>query len=260
MDARPLNQESAQSPLGERDRSNVIVQLVSALLSDSSQPTRKARPDVLNMLIRAMRSGDAQLISMLNAEIRRHQISPEIIVDVYVPEAAAAVGALWHDEQMDILSATITFARLQTLLRSSAQNWHADDVAGTRGSVLMLSLENDQHVLGALVATSQFRRLGISVTVCLAVNERRAVTEALAEPYDAVCISIGNETSLESVAKLVKALKSANKTCPPILVGGSIPKDLALVAEATGADLVTKDTAEAVKFLKLEAVTTKKQK
>lgn len=254
MDARPLNQESAQTPLGERDRSGFIVQIVSALLSDSSQPTGKARADVLNMLIRAMRSGDAHLIAQLNAEIRRHHIPPEVVVDIYLPEAATALGALWHDEQMDILTATVAFARLQTLLRSAGQNWHADNVSGTHGSVLMLNPDDDQHTLGALVATSQFRRLGISVTVCLAANPRRAIAEAMSEPFDGICISVGNESSLESVEKLVKALKTMRSPCPPIIVGGSVPKDMSTVAAMTGADLATRDAAEAIKFLGLDAL------
>lgn len=254
MDASPLNQESAQTTLSERDRSRLIVQIVSALLNDSSAPRRKAEPEVLNMLIRAMRSGDTQLMSMLNAEIRRHRISPGVVVDVYVPEAAASVGAMWHDEQMDILAATITFARMQALLRSAAQNWHADDVAGTRGAILMLSPDSDQHTLGALVATSQFRRLGVSVTVCLSVSERRALAEAMAQSYDAICISIGNKSSLESAAKLVKALKRLSKRCPPIIIGGSVPVDMATVVARTGADLATRDAAEAIRFMKLEAV------
>lgn len=254
MDPTAANPESFQSALSERNRSRLITQIISGLLDSAQAKERKADPNVLKLLIQAMRSGDSQIMALLSEEIRKLRISPSVLVDIYLPEAAASVGAVWHDEQIDILTATITFARMQSLLRTTASNWHADDLMGTRGTILMISPENDQHTLGALVATSQFRRLGISVTVCLSISEGRALAEVMRQRYDAVCISIGNKSSLASVEKLVKGLRRLANRCPPVFVGGSLPMDLAAVADLTGADLGTRDVSEAVRFLKLEAL------
>lgn len=252
MNVRTTEHEAHRLPVGDTERATFIVRIVSALLSDSAQARRTPRPEVLQMLIRAVRSGDADMMAALTGEIRTQQIPSDVLVDTYLPEAANALGQMWHNDTLDILSATIAFARLQTLLRTASETWRADDIHGSGGSILMLSPEDEQHTLGALVATSQFRRMGVSVTVFLLASEQRALSEAMQGHFDAICISIGNTMGLESTTKLVKSLRSLRKPCPPIIVGGSVPQDARTIEQITGADLATTSVTDALAYLGLD--------
>lgn len=254
---------SEGSPGPERTRpspsdffhAHLVPQVLSVLISDDRHEGKPPIPALLDLLVAAMVSGDRVLMLRLGAEIRRLHVPAAVVVDTYLPAAVDRVGARWHDDEIDILTATIAFARMQTLLRDLGRGWHADEMAGSGGAVLMLVPDSDQHTLGALLATTQLRRRGVSVTVSLSASPLELDRLLAKARFDAVFISVANVSSLDSVAKLVKIAKRPGGAVLPVIVGGAVPVALSGVRDVSGADLVTRDIAEALAFVGLGART-----
>lgn len=236
-------------------RAQLVPQVLSVLTSDDRHDGKPPIPAVLDLMVSAMISGDRAALLRLGAECRRLHIPASVMVDLYTPAAVNRIGARWHDDEIDILTATIAFARIQTLLRDLGRGWRADDLAGSTGSVLMLVPDTDQHTLGAMIATGQMRRRGVSVTVALTSNPLSLDAMLEKAAFDAVFISVGNVSSLDSVAKLVKIAKRSGNAALPVIVGGSVPVAQSEVQDVTGADLVTQDVRGALDFLALGART-----
>jgi len=237
--------QSDRAPLHQSDffNSHFVPQVLSVLANDGRHRGKPPIPSVLDMLVGCMLSGNREALTAMTAECRRLHLTSEVMVDTYIPAAVGRIGARWHEDEIDILTATIAFARLQTLLRDLGRNWRADDFAasGQGGAVLLLVPEGDQHTLGALVAANQLRRRGISVTIKLALTALDMDAMLARGGLDAVFVSVGNVASLESAAKLIKIARRPGSAAPPIIVGGSVPVDSDRMREVTGADLATRD-------------------
>lgn len=235
-------------------RAQLVPQVLPVLTSDDRHEGKPPIAAVLDLMVSAMIGGDRVAIMRLGSECRRLHIPASVMVDLYIPAAVSRIGARWHDDEIDILTATIAFARIQTLLRDLGRDWRADDLAGSTGSVLMLVPDTDQHTLGAMIATGQLRRRGVSVTVALTVNPLSLDAMLERAAFDAVFVSVGNVSCLDSVAKLVKIAKRSGSAALPVIVGGSVPVALPEVQHVTGADLVTRDVAGALDYLALRVM------
>ncbi|MFN4099789.1 MAG: B12-binding domain-containing protein [Pararhodobacter sp.] len=228
-----------------------VPQVLSVLVNDGRNDGKPPIGPVIDLMVRSMLSGDPAALVRLKSEFRRHTLSAEIVADSYIPAAIDKVGALWHEDEIDVLAATIAFARLQTLLRELGRTWRADNLHGSTGSVLMVVPESDQHLLGALVATGQLRRRGVSVTVKLTSSPYELDATLKSARFDAVFVSIANRSSLESAAKLVKVAHRPGNAALPVIAGGSLPTAASKIQKVTGADLVTRDISDALRFIRL---------
>lgn len=248
-----LSTESEQVRLSPAEFFNArfVPQVLSILVLDGRNENRPPMTSVLDLMVRGMLSGDSGTLARLNGEFRRHSITGEVVADIYIPAAISIVGKRWHDDDIDILTATIAFARMQTLLRELSRAWRADNLPGATGSVLMVVPETDQHSLGALIAIGQLRRRGVSVTVKLTSSPREMDATLNEGHFDAVFLSLANRSSLESAQKLVKVIRRPGNTDLPVLVGGSIPAAASEIQSVTGADCVTRDVTEALGFIGL---------
>jgi hypothetical protein len=251
--------EIARLAPGEQGFAQFALQVVSLLVGDGVHLTRPPREDVVRLLVRVALTGDPEALVALGVEFRRHRIPAEAAVDVYVPAAAKQIGASWHDDDIDILEATVAISRLQNLVRDLSRAWHADDAVGGagggagEGSVLLVVPEGEQHSLGAIIATAQLRRHGISVSLQLAPSWPRLSEVMSTRHFDALFLSVGNRTSLEIAATFVKTMERRVRPRLPVVVGGSIPMDLDAVRRATSADFATRDVRAALDFLGLNA-------
>jgi MerR family transcriptional regulator, light-induced transcriptional regulator len=246
------SREIARFAPGEFGIAQFALQVMSILVGDGAHMSRPPREDVLGLLVRGAMTGDPDVLSRLTGEFRRHRIPAEAAVDIYIPAAVNEIGTAWHDDMIDILDATVAVSRLQDLLREFGRGWRAD-AAGGDGSVLMVVPEGETHTLGAMIATAQLRRQGVSVAVQLAPS--RATLDELMSTrrFDALFLSVGNFESLESGSKIVKTMERRLRRRLPVVAGGSIPMELDAVRRAIGADMATRDVGAALDFLGLQA-------
>jgi MerR family transcriptional regulator, light-induced transcriptional regulator len=238
---------------GEHGIAQFALQVMSIMMGDGAHLTRPPREDVLRLLVRGAMTGDPEILNRLSAEFRRLRIPAEAAVDVYIPAAVDEIGAAWHEDVIDVLEATVAVARLQNLLRELGRGWHADDTGiGGQGSILLIVPEGEQHTLGAMIATAQLRRVGVSVSVQL--NPSWSTLEDVLgnRRFDGVFLSLGNLESLESGANIVKTMERRMKARLPVVAGGSVPVEPQVMQGATGADFASRNVKEALGFLGLK--------
>ena len=196
------------------------------------------------------RSGDSHALSTLYAEMRMRRISAEEVLDAYLPNALGVIGREWHNEEIDILHASLACARLQNLLRELGRAWASDRMGPVGDGRILLTLpKGEQHTFGVMLAANQLRRIGVSVKVMLlpAATELRDVLAH--NRFNAVFISVSNKTSVLPCAAMVRELRTWSHEDIPIVIGGGLvlrensDTDHRRIADTTGADIVTSDIA-----------------
>jgi MerR family transcriptional regulator, light-induced transcriptional regulator len=235
---------------GEKGIAQFALQVVSILVGDGTHVGKPPRPELLEQLITVAMTGDADVLAILSSEFRRLRIPADVAVDTYIPAAVAQIGDAWHNDEIDILDATLATCRLQNLVREFGRAWNADS-AGTNAkrAVLMVVPEGEQHTLGTMIATTQLRRQGVSVSVQLAPS-RALLTETMQNRrYDGVFLSVANLHSLEAAANIVKTVKLKRRSSMPIVVGGAIVAHDKVAHSTIGADMTTRNVREALEFL-----------
>jgi len=204
--------------------------------------------ELSSVLMRYARSGDPGLLSVLNAEMARRKVTAEEIMDVYLPIVVRKIGSERHDDQIDILQASMAFARLQSVLRELGKAWVSDQTGrASDGRVLLMLPHGEQHTLGAMFAATQLRRIGVSVKVMLTCHASILKETLARNRFHGVFISASNETSLQPSADLVRELRKHDPGNTMIVLGGGLvsreisDNDSGRIAAVTGADIVTND-------------------
>lgn len=220
--------------------------------ADPTEP----RPDLLQGLVAAAVSGTRDSFAELLVEMRRSRVSLAALADVYIPMAARQMGDDWLDDRMTWVDVTIGTARLQSLLREVGSAWAADQAGESgQGTVLLIVPDSEQHTLGPMVAMGQMRRFGISVCLRIAPSFDELRSLVASRNFDGVMVSIACQEKLESVARIVKFLKSISQSPLPVVVGGAVMGSVEDAASCTGADLSSNDIGAALEAigLKLDA-------
>lgn len=186
------------------------------------------------------------------SEMRAAGITLEDVVDHYIPEVARRLGRLWCEDGLGFADVTIGAARLQGLLRElSVQLDYPTDRKHEKG-VAVIVFADEYHTLGAMVLTTQLRRLGISVRLMLGASYQWVSTELFQDQYDAVFISASHIESLDNLSKFVDKVRKQTKRNTPIVVGGPVIGQSRDVKAASGADVATSDVFEAVRSCRLK--------
>ena len=224
------------------------LRVVTELAKVSGARADAPQLELASVLMRYARTGDAALLSALHAEMLRRRVAAEEIMDVYLPHAVQEIGADWHDDQIDILQASMAFARLQNLLRELSKAWVSDRVGrATDGRILLMLPRGEQHALGAMFAAHQLRRLGVSVKVMLTVSPELMAETLDRNRFHGIFISASNEASIKPCSDLIRSLRACDRSNTPIVLGGGLvswaigDSDSSRIAAVTGADIVTND-------------------
>ena len=260
-----------QMPAPGHSRQDVALSLRSFALRVVSDIARSSgssvgrgsgtNPELVHALIGYARTGDQALLSGLYAQLKSKRITAEDVLDRYVPCAVGEVGQQWHDEEIDILQASMACARMQNMLRElgyaqmSDLSGRADD-----GRVLLTLPAAEQHTLGMMLAANQLRRRGVSVKIMIqpSLTQLRAYLEKSFS--HAVFISVSNRSSLAPCADMVRAVRDVTKDRVPIVVGGGLVSAVLadntprLIARMTGAEIVTNDIAQALHYSGIQQV------
>lgn len=176
---------------------------------------------------------------------------PEELADFYIPALARRMGDQWCVDALSFAGVTIGVSRLQAMLRSLGPNWSGDKGSLTDApSVLLVVPQEIYHTLGAIVLSGQLRRKGFSVKLVLGGRPKDVVDLLNRAKFNAVFISSSQGQTLESLHRLIVAVRSAAKDVPPVVIGGSILEIETAndVTALTGADHATKNLDEAVRL------------
>lgn len=189
---------------------------------------------------------DMQLEAALRV-FRRACITPAAMAEIYVPAAARRLGSDWERDLLGFADVTIGVARLQSLVRAIGTRWGGDaKPIAAQHTILMIVPEQHDHTLGAVVATGQLRRMGLSVCLRLGPNRREVVNLLRTRDFGGAMISIGNADRLDVARRLVETIRAFGPRGMPVIAGGAIPFEREELTRLTRVDFVTNDLDLAV--------------
>lgn len=237
----------------ERPVTSLASQALSVLASIRSEDRVAFDPALADALRDAVLSHDAEARSRMMQLFRDHAVSDMDIVDVYIPHAARRLGEDWCNDDIGFADTSIGAARLQHMLRDLTPATAANtDAAGDGSGIAVIVMADDTHTLGAMILTSQLRRMGISVRVFLGTRSEEALDAVGTDRYDAVFLSVSQAENLGKLRKFVETLRKQTQRNMPVVVGGRAAGFVKNVRAELGADFATSDPAEAVRLCGLK--------
>ena len=235
--------------------SDLAATIVARLAARDHQPAPVFVETIVQRLTEAVSADQPSMIEALKPELKRARISPAMLADIYIPEAARRLGKSWEDDTLTFADVTIGTVRLQSILRDISAGWAADasNTTGASGSVLLLLPEKEHHTLGPLVVTGQLRRRGVSVSLQLATESREWRSILSKRHFDGVIISVGWEGKIAACVQLIGAIKQLTKGRMPVAVGGAVLTRSDATLSCEGADVVTNDLDKVLSVFGLSA-------
>lgn len=244
------NSDDRDIDFDQRGDVSALASAVLSVITDKPQTEPKTiRGALVNKLIKAtLRRGAFDADKMIDS-LRDDRISPEQIMDIYIPSAAKELGVMWLDDRIGFAQVTIATARLQGLLTQLAPPWSSSPLEPGEGvRSLMILPDNDSHTLGPHVATAQMRRIGASVRLLFAPDPKTLLRILDEDRYDLVMFSCSRTESLATVGQMVKRIRTDMDGTPPIALGGLVLDLTDRIKEKTGVDLVSSDIRVALKL------------
>jgi MerR family transcriptional regulator, light-induced transcriptional regulator len=240
--------------------SELAVEIMAKLTARGGHAQPAYSDVILGRLIDAVTTTNTSLLEALKPDLRRARISPAMLADIYIPEAARRLGQAWEDDALTFADVTIGTVRLQSILRDIGSDWAADarKMAQPGGSVLLVLPENEHHTLGPLVLTGQLRRRGVSVCLQLATTDGEWKSLLQTRHFDGAIVSVGWEGKISVAEQLIGTIKHLTNGRLPVALGGAVLTRLDANVACDGADIVTNDLDIALSSLGLSANSSRK--
>ena len=233
--------------------SSFALRVVSGLARSSENVQASFSAELAEQIVGYACSGDQGYLSDLYTGLQQRRVTVDDVMDVYMLHAINVIGEAWHNEEIDILYASMACGRIQNLLRELGRALASDTTGRVYdGRILLTVPVEEQHTLCAMLAANKLRRRGVSVKVMLLPRIEALCAMIDRSQVHAVFISVSNQTSLLPCASMVQALRRAVSRNIPIVVGGGLVSsgiagnDPRQIAEVTGADVVTNDIEHAL--------------
>lgn len=195
-------------------------------------------------------------VERMLATLRAQRVSDREIIEHLVPAAARHFGECWEDDSLSFSEVTMATSRLESLLQSMSSEWDLGshhEYDATRPSILMVVLENEQHVLGALTTMHRLRRQGYSVRLGLGWGVPQIRRALMLGGHELLMFSCPRAETLEQIANALHLLRRGNVPLPPTLMGGAVltTNKTAMEAAATaGVDEATNDLGAVERILR----------
>ncbi len=225
-----------------------VLSTVAARICRTDEGMPEAQ-DCVELLCDAAVTSDAALDRMLGRMRSQHGLQDADIVDCYVPAAACRLGTDWTESRRSFAEVTIGTARLIRTVRDISARWSANAAADWRAPVMLMVVpEAEQHRLGAMVAASRFRRLGVSVQMLLGAGFSEVIDRAEKGAFDLISFSLATRARVEETRRLIQMMRDKVSPLPPLVVGGAIGVGAEELRAHLGADHVASDPEEALRL------------
>jgi methylmalonyl-CoA mutase cobalamin-binding subunit len=255
--AGPFDSRNGASRPDTPPAASIHARVLSAVASricgpDDGRAEGRGRDDegvtCLRMLTDALVESDAAFDRALGRLRSQHGLGDEELVDCYIPAIACQLGQDWSENRRSFAEVTIGTARLIAAVRDLSRRWTADSVADWRApSIAMVVPEAEQHRLGAMIAATRFRRLGVSVQMLLGRSDDEVLAAARNGAFAMISFSLATVERVEQTRRLIQILRDGVRPLPPLVVGGAIGVSSEDLRAQLGADHVVSDPEEALR-------------
>lgn len=172
---------------------------------------------------------------------------PGELMTIWIPTVARAFGEGWANDSRTFSDVSIGVARLQGWLRDLEEDQAETDFAFRDApEILLIIPKGSQHTLGAMIATSMFRRLGALVRMSMGEEPRSVGQVVRRGNFELVAISAAGSECLDFLASLVNSIRTGIAPAPAVVLGGEILNVNPDAAALIGADHATSDPKEAL--------------
>lgn len=251
-------QSGVRNPVLQAEDSAAALALrsLSVLTQNAARQAETLDADFVDALhTAALDPQSGSFLPILDALHAAH-VSNAQIADLYLPAVARKLGAEWSDDNKTFSEVTIGVARLQRLLHDLGPEWRADTVQRFDApTVLVLTGPKADHTFGARIILGQLRRRGLSVRLALGLRPDQIKALMGTAHFDAVMISASLTEDLGALRTLIEAVRSSSSPSPPIVLGGSVCALSVDVKAKTGADFLTSEIEDAIRFCALDTAT-----
>ncbi|SMX31790.1 hypothetical protein [Maliponia aquimaris] len=179
----------------------------------------------------------------------RARLTTDDLILHCVPFAAGLLGQRWMCNELGFAQVTVGSARLFGLCHLRNPDWPASTAPEEGLSILLATLDVEDHMIGTAVLAYRLRRIGHSVRI-----KTRASAEDLLElldvgSFDGLLLSCAQIRSLENIGEAVKQLRSRGCIQVPIVLGGAVLHEADGIKEKTGVTLATNDINAALSLI-----------
>lgn len=184
-------------------------------------------------------------IEVVQADLASLRIATTDVVDYCIPQAARDLGEGWVEDRLSFAEVSIGSARLYTLCKAISSGWDNLRPPPNARSILLATVEREDHIIGPAVLADQLRRRGHSVHRMPNANGPMIAAKLRNDRYDGLLISASTTHALATAGLIIKHVRGTGCDAPIILGGFALSLDRQKAASA-GADLVTNDIEEAL--------------
>ncbi len=221
---------------------------IAVLAAENGRTTGALRKFRLNEFCDALVHPDDSRRKELLDDFINYGVTTREIFDDLVPNAARILGERWNDDSLTFTQVTVGAARLQEIIRSFDNEYAHDSKAIPLGQRILVAVPDGQdHTLGALIAASQFRRMGLWVHLAIALSDAELEAMVSDTRFAMIGLSIGHPRDHGRLSLLIKRLRQCAPEVPIIVGGSSISSGVDL-RSVLGADLVSIDLQEVFDF------------
>lgn len=194
--------------------------VVSLMQTTSKRKSERHLKSLIDQTINRVCMPGPFVAEKLISELQADGLRVDDIIDDCIPAAAAALGTMWCEDEMDFAQVTIGTARLQGMLSLLAESWSTEPATLTEPAIVIVVPDGDTHTLGAHVITAQLRRMNASVRLMFGPSPATLLRVLRNDPYDGVFFTCPREIKMAAIAEMITRIKSSLDAPPPLIVGG----------------------------------------
>lgn len=231
------------------DVDSLASEVISVLCDRQTKTVAGARRFLVEYLVRAIADRADFQPSQVMAEMRGHRLTPDAIIDTYVPLAAEELGRMWLSDELDFAAVTVAALRLQALLGEASSELSLVERShpSAFGALIVVPL-GEQHFLGAHVVAAQLRRLGVAVSISFCEEDSDILAKLDSAGPDMVLFSCARVEALEVIERTVKKIRQSVYPTPVLAVGGVLRGDADGMKKKTNVDIVSWIAKDVVGF------------
>jgi methanogenic corrinoid protein MtbC1 len=214
----------------------------------SSGPCRAPDDVDVKELVRLLLAHDATVASAYVEAVRHRGASLEAVCLKLLAPAARELGLLWEEDECDFMQVTVGLCRLHQLLRELSPEFSCEEIdSQIERRILLAPIPGEQHTFGITLVAQFLRRAGWDVWHEFPSADTD-ILEVLRENwFSVVGLSVGNETRLNDVAKIIGQIRRISRNrALGVLVGGPLLVAKPEIVAWLGADATAADGEEAV--------------
>lgn len=188
---------------------------------------------------------------LVRSDLVTLRISPTDIIDHCIPQVARMLGEDWVNDRLSFARVSVASVRLYALCKSSGQEWDNLRMGGDCRTLLLATIDREDHIIGPAVLADQLRRRGHSVRLQSNATGASLAQLVARDNFDGVLISVATRDGLETAAKAIRELRLSGSDTV-IALGGAVLNEDGIDKSKTGADVTTNDIDEALDAMSLD--------